>query len=241
MSQSVNVIETLKSMMRSKGLTYKELGSRIGMSESGVKRAFSSKSLSLTRVEEICDHVGISLVDLVKQSELEDATKIKYLSEEQEISLASDEKLFAVFYFILSGFDFNKLVEKTSLSESEVEQNLVRLEGLQLLKVLPSKKIDLLSVQNPVWIERGPLSRCYEEQLTKEAVTDRDFTESGYRRFLFGYANKSQLQVFKDKMLRAEKEFMSSFGKHSKGTSMVAFYQSLSPWAFTVFEKYLSK
>ena len=55
MAVSVELIDALKRLLRGQGLTYRELASRIKMSEAAVKRMFSLRAMSLQRLEQLCD------------------------------------------------------------------------------------------------------------------------------------------------------------------------------------------
>ena len=70
MSRQVSkILNALKLTMRSKGITYKTLANKLGCSEPSVKRIFSTEKVSFERVEEICDLVGLSILELVTLSE----------------------------------------------------------------------------------------------------------------------------------------------------------------------------
>jgi len=64
MSVSVDLINALKRGLRARGLTYRELAQRIGLSEAAVKRMFSRRAMSLLRLEQICEVLGVGLAEL---------------------------------------------------------------------------------------------------------------------------------------------------------------------------------
>ena len=88
----------LKNYIKAKGYTYKTLASRLEISESALKRNFSIGDFSLSRLEEICRVLDITLADLAKYGE--DHTRVSFLTEDQELELAADERLFVVFYLV---------------------------------------------------------------------------------------------------------------------------------------------
>ena len=48
------IINSLKRLMKSRQITYRELGRRIRLSEASVKRIFSRATLTLARLDDIC-------------------------------------------------------------------------------------------------------------------------------------------------------------------------------------------
>ncbi len=59
-------IDILKRTLKERGLTYRQLGKGIGLSESGVKKIFLARDGSFQRLAEICRYVGLSLSEIVE-------------------------------------------------------------------------------------------------------------------------------------------------------------------------------
>jgi len=83
MSQITPVVDTVKSLLKSKGITYSLLAEQLGMSEANVKRMFAQKRFTLSRLEQICDVLLISMTDLFAMTQRE-STKLSQLTSEQE-------------------------------------------------------------------------------------------------------------------------------------------------------------
>ncbi len=66
MSESTAIIQVLKRSLKSKGLTYKDIAKRVGLSEASVKRVFSAKTFTLQRLESVCMAIGMSMAELVR-------------------------------------------------------------------------------------------------------------------------------------------------------------------------------
>lgn len=52
-------------------MTYAELGLKIGLSEASIKRIFSQQTFTLSRLDEICQALGVSLFKLVEMGKKE--------------------------------------------------------------------------------------------------------------------------------------------------------------------------
>lgn len=68
MTKASTLIDVLRRELKTRNITYHTLAERISLSESSVKRMFSTKSLTLQRLDEILDAAGISLQDLTLRS-----------------------------------------------------------------------------------------------------------------------------------------------------------------------------
>src|SRR5262245_24995659 len=58
------LFDALKRLLRARKVTYAELGRRLRLSESGVKKIFSGEDCSLVRLGQMADAVGFSLGEL---------------------------------------------------------------------------------------------------------------------------------------------------------------------------------
>ena len=87
MGDTNRIIFALKRGLRSRGITYAMLAKRIGLSEPSVKRILSRGSLSLPRLERICESTGISLEELVRPVSGAPAETSSTLSMAQETAL----------------------------------------------------------------------------------------------------------------------------------------------------------
>ena len=95
MTATDNLLKTLKKVMRSKGITYKQAGQALELTEVSIKRLFSERSFSLLRIEKLCELAGTDLVELIQLAE-KAQQQIDNLSLEQEKELTQDADLLLV-------------------------------------------------------------------------------------------------------------------------------------------------
>lgn len=87
MSQTAQMVSTLKKCLKAKGITYRKFGHAMDLSEASIKRLFSEQSFSLKRVKEICNILDLSLYDLAKISaDAETGPNIPSLEQETALS-----------------------------------------------------------------------------------------------------------------------------------------------------------
>ena len=86
MSQTVLLLEVLKRALRERGLTYARIAKGLGISESSVKRTFSKGSMSLVRLEELCELAEWEITDLIELTHIAEA-RAEELTEQVEQTL----------------------------------------------------------------------------------------------------------------------------------------------------------
>ena len=66
MSQTRELIKTLKMALKAQGKTYADVAVELGLTEASVKRLFSQQSFSLSRLDQVCHMLDIEITDLVQ-------------------------------------------------------------------------------------------------------------------------------------------------------------------------------
>jgi len=76
MAQTSQLIDTLKKLLKRQGKTYADVAERLELSEASVKRLFSEKNVSLTRLDSICSLLDIEISDLVREMQQDNLISI---------------------------------------------------------------------------------------------------------------------------------------------------------------------
>src|SRR5690348_5974335 len=83
-SECALIIDVLKRTLKNRGLTYRDLAKKVGLSEASVKRVFAEETFTLQRLEKVCSAVGITMSELVRMATEKAEPSAHYLSIEQE-------------------------------------------------------------------------------------------------------------------------------------------------------------
>ena len=119
MSQSGQLIDTLKRELRRQRITYRQVARALELSEPSVKRLFAGRFCTLDRLEKICQLLGLGFNDLVQLME-KDVELTSQLTLEQERELISDNKLLLVAYCLVNGLHFEQQFQRF---EAGIEQH----------------------------------------------------------------------------------------------------------------------
>jgi transcriptional regulator with XRE-family HTH domain len=90
MSETSQLVAALKQLLKAKGVTYRDIGRALKLSEASVKRIFAAESFSLERLEEICRSLDLTIYELTRFARAGESGQPSVLSEAQEKSLAQD-------------------------------------------------------------------------------------------------------------------------------------------------------
>ena len=136
MSQTDSLLNTLKRQLRMQGKTYADVAQWLGLSEASVKRLFAERNITLARLECICEQLNLEFAELVQTMQTEER-RLQELTQAQEQSIADDPKLFLIAVCVINGYSFAEIHHQYQLSEARCTQQLLKLERLALIQLLP--------------------------------------------------------------------------------------------------------
>ena len=154
--QRSGLFAVLKRVLKTRGIHYRELAGRMGVSEPTVKRMFQEQDCKISRLIEICDLVGLSINELVELDANRTAEQTQ-LSIQTEQALADDPGLTSFFMLLASHFDVETITQHNHLSPSDAYLYLRELEKLKLILLDKNNQVHL-RVSRPIrWRLDGPL------------------------------------------------------------------------------------
>lgn len=172
MRQTHAILQAYKAELKKRRLTYRDLAVRVGLSEASVKRLFSSASLTVDRLEALCDAIDISLADLIRVTETQDRP-IQVLEEIQEKEVASSIELLVVANAVLNGLSFEEIIQNYRFTKHECIRLLARLDRLNIIELLPGNQIRSRLARNFRWRTNGPIEQLFAKQFEKQFLRSR--------------------------------------------------------------------
>jgi transcriptional regulator with XRE-family HTH domain len=163
MARTAALVDSLKRELRARNITYAGVARRLGMSEASVKRMFSRKEFTLSRLDAICELAGMEFSDLARTLAAQDAV-ISQLTYEQEKELVENHRLMAVALSTLNHWSFEQIVSFYDFDAAECTRLLARLDRLKFIELLPNNRIRLLVSRAFAWLPDGPIQRFFKEQ-----------------------------------------------------------------------------
>lgn len=241
MTQTARFINALKKCLKAKGMTYRQLGDALNLSEASIKRLFSEQTFSIKRLEEICDILDLSLYDIAKIS-ADAETGPSVLNMEQEQALSENPKRLVYFYLLLSGRDPESIITDYDVSEEESLRFLLELDRMELIELHPGNKVRLRTQKNIQWRKDGPIRSRYESLIIKEFLNAPFDPQENRLRFETGKLSDASQSVMAKKIDRLIREYIELTEidqalPHEKSRNtglMIAF----RPWVFSMMDDF---
>jgi len=240
MSQTQALMKTLKRELRARGITYAEVARRLQMSESSIKRLLGGESLSLARLETLCEIAGMDFSDLVRKT-AEARSGITMLTQEQEREVAGDPRLLLVTVCVLNHWTVEQILQTYELSEPECIQLLARLDRLKLIELLPLNRYRVIVAKEFRWLPNGPIQRFFQSQVQPDFL-DSSFSGPGekmvFRTGMLSRGANAELMKKMDRLLEQFDEL------HDADTSLAlderygsSLMVALRPWELRHFSR----
>jgi len=169
------LLRALKQLLRAKGLRYRDIAERLGITERTVKRWLADRGLTMNVVEDLCGVLGMSFIELCEFAKEDLDIRPQQMSREQERLLFSDLQLGLVFQLLLRGWTAQDIRFECGLPEATMVAHLVRLERIKLVQLLPGNKVRLLFGRHIKWHDSGEAGRAFARHL-KNLFTAMDYS-----------------------------------------------------------------
>ncbi len=172
MSATAILVQAIRSELRHRGMTYRDLAARLGVSEPTIKRHLGKGGFTLQRLDQICDLLGTDLEELLRQTHAE-RTAVTELSKAQETTLVADPKLLLTTYLILNNWRFGEIMATFRIDENELVSLLLELDALKIIEYRPPQRIKKLTARNFSWRRDGPVHRFFMSRVLPEYFGER--------------------------------------------------------------------
>lgn len=205
MTASAALLRAIKSALRLRGLAYRDLARLLGVSEPTVKRDLSKGRFSLSRLDQICAALGLTLADLLQPPEEQEL--VTELSEAQELALVSQPKNFVVTYLLVNDWKFREITDAFRMDENELIGILLRLDQLEIIEYRPPHRVRKLTARNFAWRKDGPVHSFFVTRFAPEFFQSAFDGVGDAFRFVGGTLSAGSLSQFKAALERLAVQF----------------------------------
>ena len=185
MSELPHLIATLKRLLKAQGLTYRDVAKGLEVSETSVKRLFSSERFTVERLERISGMLGYTLSELLAEAGTQ-VERVTALTPEQEAQLVRDEKLMLVAVCAFNHWTVQDIISAYTLTRPECLKRLLVLDRMGLIALLPGDRIRLKVARDFDWLKDGPIRRHFIVRNLADYVSSRFDGEGERLEFAFG-------------------------------------------------------
>lgn len=162
MPTAASLVDVLRKELKIKKITYKDLAKRIGMAETSVKRIFSTRVLTLQKLDQILHVTEISLDDLTTR--IYEESLVDELTYEQEEELIQDQKKFIVAVSVMNYLSFDDIVRIYDISEAETVNYLIQLDRMGIIELRANNQYKLRLSRTFKWLAKGPIQQFHRRE-----------------------------------------------------------------------------
>ncbi len=237
MADTHAIVDALKKLLKTRGLTYAAVAQRIGLSEASMKRLFAEETFSLLRLGQLCDMLEIDFFDLAKLARGRSEV-VREMSEAQEAALAADAKLLGVFYLLLSDWSAADVLAGYVIEPPELTRLLVRLDRLALIELLPGDRIRLKVPKLLGLRFGGPIQRRHGKRVLDEFIAAEFDRVGGHFRFQYRELSKTSFALLTRRLERVTAEFLEfaelDASLPARRRESVGLVVAMRPWALSL-------
>lgn len=205
---NIEIITALKNAIRNRGMTYKQVAEKLSVSEKTIKRLFQEKDCSLSRLNEICSVIDISIYDLLEFSRHYHDVPSE-LSLDQQIYLQNHPYHFSFIFFLTLGHSIEEIRESYGLSKISIFRYLRDLDSHGFLELSANNQFRLLVEGKLLMRLHGPLHDLVKErnQAFLNHTIDHDGDEFSHFNSSFRYMSPQTFHELNDDLSILSKKY----------------------------------
>jgi len=214
MSTTTNLLNALKHVLRTKGITYKQAAAALDLSEVSIKRLFSERSFSLLRIEKLCDLANTDLAELIQLAETSQQ-QVEQLSLQQEQELVEDVSLLLVSVCIINHLSFDDILEKYDIDEHTLIRIFAKLDRMKIIDLLPGNRYQLKLSRRFSLLPNGPIQSFFINNMLKDFFGGKTKNKNVPFQLSWGMLSKESAQELNKRIQRFIDEFLQ-MAEHDK-------------------------
>ncbi|WP_434604720.1 helix-turn-helix transcriptional regulator [Pseudomonas sp. Z4-7] len=239
MNQISQLTITIKQRLKAAGLTYRDVAQALDLSEPSVKRLLASGRLTVERLAQLCELLGMTMAELLQEAERL-TPRLHMLTREQEAQLVSNEKLLLVAVCAVNHWTLEDIVSAYCISKAECIGHLIVLERMGLADLKPGNRIRLLVARDFDWLPDGPIRGFFLKQGLPDFMASRFDLADETLHFTHGmltqaaYAQlQGEIQKLRSKLAALHNESLSAPLSEKRGTALLLAMRVWEPLAFS--------
>jgi hypothetical protein len=233
------VILVLKRQLKMRGFNYVQVGEHLGISTSSVKRLFADQSFSFQRIEQLCDLIGIDLLQLMQIAD-EYQSQLAQLEWEQEQQIVDNPRLLLVGVCLINRCSFEEVFEKYQFEQTELIRLFAAYDRFGVIELLPGNRYRLKISANFTWQTRGPIQQFFVKTILGNFLSDQSQQPGNNNRYLWNMLSQSSVQelgkkinhLIDDYLLLAERDKKLKMADKLTSSMMIVFKEDWEPDIF---------
>jgi len=152
------IFASIQRQLQAREISESQLATELQMTEYAVKYIFTTQDCPFTVLEKICHIAGFKLEDLFS-SVPKEPQMLEHLTQQHEIELLNNKKLFAVAVGVMYFWTFKDILNRVKVNKTELVTLLQRLDEMGMIQASPGNTFKLTISKKFSWIPDGPIMR----------------------------------------------------------------------------------
>ncbi len=202
LSANHEITQSLKLALKSRGLTYKDVADRIQVSEQTIKRLFKDKDCSLSRLNEVCEAIDLSIYDLLEFSK-HLSEPMADLTDEQIEFLSNRPGHFSFLFFLICEYDDAQIQHAYGLTDLSVFKYLRDLDKYSFIELRENNKYRILIEGKLLLRANGPFKKMMKHfnSLFLDHAIEHDGKNNTAFNSSFRYMTESSLKSLNQELI----------------------------------------
>ncbi|TMH29958.1 MAG: helix-turn-helix transcriptional regulator [Betaproteobacteria bacterium] len=206
MSTTQDLVSALKAELKAVNITYADLATQLGMSESSIKRVFAKADMPLSRIDDVLRVLKMDFAELARK--VADAQPLRReLTLEQEKAVVADRRLLLLAICCLSQWTFEQMVGTYRFTDAECVAYLVRLDRLGIIELRPLNRYRLKVAKGFRWRPHGPVMAYFREHVAADYYSGGFDGDGELLMLVHGQISTAQASSFVERLQRVGQDF----------------------------------
>jgi transcriptional regulator with XRE-family HTH domain len=206
MSTTQDLVVALKAELKAANITYADLASELGMSESSIKRVFSKADMPLSRIDDVLRVLRMDFAELARK--VADAQPLRReLTLAQEKAVVADKRLLLLAICCMSQWTFEQIVTTYAYSDAECVAYLLVLDRLGIIELRPMNRYRLKVAKTFRWQPDGPVMTFFRGHVVDDYFSGGFDGEGEMLMLVHGQIGRSLATTFAERLQRVGQDF----------------------------------
>ena len=194
------IITVIKTELRKNKITYKQVATRLRMTEAGVKKLLTKDDISLKKLESICDLMNMPLVDVLKSAENENVDAVQFNDKQVQYFLIRPH----FFHFFMKlAYEQKTPIEiqnEFRLTSKSISMYLKKLEELNLIRRHPHDHNQIVGGIPLALITKGTELENFKFDITLKLLNELKQNSDPTLKGAGFYLSSEQREIFTSKV-----------------------------------------
>lgn len=148
------------------------------LSESGFKKVINSNDINISRLNQICDILELSLNEIIQIVEDNRLRETKFSIEHERFFVRNKNFFYFYWLLVVERKSITKIKTKYAITDQQINTYLTKLDSMNLIELHPNNKIKLPPRRASKWVGSGPLTEEIQSdwgaKLWKDSIEEQE-------------------------------------------------------------------